>query len=487
LDNRARKGASPMYIRALRNLLLGQNNKLTHGNGQTSLPLLSQDRYSQLEVSRASVPAYLFRTYSLKNGVRRYVKHKKTNGGNFAHKFEPAAEQNRGLGWACQPTLGHLPVGPTKYMIGMHLLWRDSGFDQFLSWTTSLLFAIEHALGRRARGERDIFIAIVDTRKAYSYVQGEQVSAAFYPALDLCDAFEMHNWRGWGNQRSKDLRPRRSTHEVLSHGTIHTEGNAMRHVPLEEILDKGFFEVFPQFEVDAAYEPSKLYTRLVALRKACFPAVASERLPYEAMYSYTDATPFWSITRRTLEVCFGIAQGFVASPEQCVESEVKAPLHAFLSLLAMQNREREDDTFMTWIRDHDYTGKTYQILRCMQTLEGMLLLTNAISRRCRRHRLRRQISRVPHASHNRLRQLARATSIPRPASRHLRRPRDGALTEEYALYSPLCYKAALQARREPDAEHRALCDAEQQGTHEMGEQGTNKRQIGSSHDATCAG
>lgn len=58
------------------------------------------------------------------------------------------------------------------------------------------------------------------------------------------------------------------------------------------------------------------------------------------------------MTQRTLEVCENIAKGFV---QQSGNSPEKAPLHAFLSLLAMQNRKREEDEFMDWIRDH-YTG-----------------------------------------------------------------------------------------------------------------------------------
>lgn len=397
----------------MKNLLRGENHQLTHNNGQSTLPLLSQDRFSQLEASRESVPAYLFRAYSTGNGVRRYVKHKKTNGGNFAHMFEPAADQNRAQGWSCQPSVGQMPVGPTKYMIGIHLLWRDLEFDQLLSWTTSLLFAIEHALGRRARGETGIKIAMIDTRKAYSYIDGKRVPAAFYPALDVRDAFEVHEWRGWGDQRSQDLRPRRFTHELLSTGTVHVDEDEMSHISLQnDVINKGFFEVFPEFQVDASYEPSKLYTRLVALRKTLFPAVASEELPCEPLYSYTDATPVWPINQRTLEVCSDIAKAFIASPEQGQESGFKAPLHAFLSLLAMQNRKREEDAFMTWIRSHGYTNKTKPLPRPLQGSRLGTMLIHTTSGRRRGYRPRGHISRVPQRSYIRVRQLTGAATVP---------------------------------------------------------------------------
>ena len=50
-------------------------------------------------------------------------------------------------------------------MLENHLLWKNSSGDQLISWTNSLLFALQHAIREDHQGGSKVQIRILDTSK----------------------------------------------------------------------------------------------------------------------------------------------------------------------------------------------------------------------------------------------------------------------------------------------------------------------------------
>lgn len=295
-------------------------------------------------------------------------------------------------------------VGPTKLMLGRHLLWYDTIGDEWLSWSRSLLFAIEHAIGRHYRNEKHIYIAMIDTLAVKS-VYGDQVE--FYPALDLYRAFQVPFWDGWSSPNRIGLHPRKFTHEYLSHGSVLVDGEYVRHIPLADLRKDGLFDMFPEMEIPDGLEYTGLYTRLVALRAKGFPPsdisagsksrttlnASDARSPRDLpgtsdpgspvseegeivetedeqttlpahirlnndppLYSYNDRTPRVPFTTETLERYTRWAKGWFVSPNDERRAYIKAPLHGFLCFLALVKRPRRDPVFMKWIKQR-YTSR----------------------------------------------------------------------------------------------------------------------------------
>ena len=64
-----------------------------------------------------------------------------------------------------------------KQMLENHLLWSGSADDQFISWTSSLLWALQHAIRKDFQGDIDVQICVLDSSKIEK--------GSFFSALDL--------------------------------------------------------------------------------------------------------------------------------------------------------------------------------------------------------------------------------------------------------------------------------------------------------------
>lgn len=76
----------------------------------------------------------------------------------------------------------------TKQMLENHFLWKSHPSDEFISWTDSLLWALQHAL-RKASDCRDgnVQICVLDTSKIET--------CSFFPASDLLRIYNIADER----------------------------------------------------------------------------------------------------------------------------------------------------------------------------------------------------------------------------------------------------------------------------------------------------
>jgi hypothetical protein len=139
-------------------------------------------------------------------------------------------------------------------MIERHLrIWARSTEDNFMSWTTSPLFLLQHAIRReetdipRSRAE-DVKISILDTSKI--------LRNTFMSVEALIEAY---------NMRSEGIiQPRFYYHgEYLSQGQVTIPEGAMTTLTLQDLQNSGLYDFYP----DLRLEKRMLYIRVSQLRE----------------------------------------------------------------------------------------------------------------------------------------------------------------------------------------------------------------------------
>jgi hypothetical protein len=139
-----------------------------------------------------------------------------------------------------------------------HLDWKCNDRCNLMSWTTSVLFALQHGL-RRHRTDRlcpafaDIFLLMIDTR---DFEEG-----TFIKDLEVVTALDTHDryWNDYLILRSTDY-----FGEYLSQGALDIQGKCVQ-VSFQTLIDLGLFALFPPLAVEAEWE--KLARRVVELRQ----------------------------------------------------------------------------------------------------------------------------------------------------------------------------------------------------------------------------
>ena len=122
-------------------------------------------------------------------------------------------------------------------MIENHFQWKSYSNDQFISWTDSLLWALQHAISKDSRGEKDIQICILDTSKIET--------CSFFAASDLLRIYSIRDER--------ELAHRYYISEYLYHGGIFVHGSSST-VSLNLILEYGLFRLLPEMD-DKEWKP----------------------------------------------------------------------------------------------------------------------------------------------------------------------------------------------------------------------------------------
>lgn len=140
-------------------------------------------------------------------------------------------------------------------MLESHLLWRNWTTDNLMSWTSSFLFAVQHAIRRQATDRPpsapgSIHISILDTRKL--------PRGTFLPAVALLEAY---------NIESKGKLNRDYYYgEYLSQGRMDLFSDTMAMTTLEALIDHGLYELYPPFADET--EKTKLCSRVLQLRES---------------------------------------------------------------------------------------------------------------------------------------------------------------------------------------------------------------------------
>lgn len=128
-------------------------------------------------------------------------------------------------------------------LIKAHLTWQCNEQSNFMSWTSSLLFALQFGLYRYETDYdnpdfSEIFLYILDTS---GFPEG-----TFIKDLDILDAFkeESLDLQRFLKLRRGNFKKRYYFGEYLTQGRLEIEGNCAR-VSLQQMMDLGLFELHP--------------------------------------------------------------------------------------------------------------------------------------------------------------------------------------------------------------------------------------------------
>ncbi|KAK5682374.1 hypothetical protein LTS10_005501 [Elasticomyces elasticus] len=194
--------------------------------------------------------------------------------------------------------------------IGHRILWHNRIGDQFMSHSVSLVFLLQHAMGRykkkdevakskskavgyksksvisksKATGpeikiakskkkveevERSgVTISFIQTRTARDE-EGEQASFNYVP--DLISEIGVLQWEGWPQMWLDQIRAPWYDHEWLTHGPVDLDVTALRQVPFEDLLAHGLQEFYSErFDDDHRAGAIGLYNGSTHLRYKTF-------------------------------------------------------------------------------------------------------------------------------------------------------------------------------------------------------------------------
>ncbi len=184
------------------------------------------------------IPRFLFRTHSPKSSGKTTPSFVQSTGSS--HRYVDVLHQNKIF---------------AKAMIERHLtIWTPSKEDNFMSWTSSLLFALQHAIRREATdfnpesATEHVKISILDTSKV--------PRETFMPAVALLEAYNIPS--------CGKLRHDYYQGEYLSQGRLDIPEGAMETTTLESLQRHGLFDFFPQFSDEE--EKKRLCNRVRDLR-----------------------------------------------------------------------------------------------------------------------------------------------------------------------------------------------------------------------------
>lgn len=197
----------------------------------------------QLVLENEESPSYLWRVYA-----------NDTKGFNSASNFASAAAIN-GTG---HPRMTAIPYQECRTMLTKHLSWADIEDSEFISWTSSLLYAIQYAVrktknlqnARAVSKEWDIKICLLNNRVA---------NVSTYAASDLIEVYDLPS--------EGECHPEYHTNEYITHGHIFFDECASV-VSLERLRAAGLFELVP--ELDEEGKKHQLYLRVHELRRMLF-------------------------------------------------------------------------------------------------------------------------------------------------------------------------------------------------------------------------
>jgi hypothetical protein len=143
-----------------------------------------------------------------------------------------------------------------------HLNWKCDDSCNLMSWTTSLLFALQYGLRRHQKDDdcpafEDIFLLMIDTRDFPEWTFIKDLEA-----VNALNTHEMQEIRHWD-----DYLALRSTYyfgEYLSQGALDIRGQCVE-VSFQTLINLGLFELFPPLAVEAKWE--KWARRVIELRQ----------------------------------------------------------------------------------------------------------------------------------------------------------------------------------------------------------------------------
>ncbi|KAK0631027.1 hypothetical protein B0T17DRAFT_529916 [Bombardia bombarda] len=168
-------------------------------------------------------------------------------------------------------------------MLNLHLRWKHDPEDNLVSWSSSLMFAIQYIIYRHKTDRpnpalSDLQLYIIDTSKFEKGV--------FLRDIDLIDAFSAFDD---GLDSFGDLRRRKhASHagsfyfgEYLSQDSLRIEGRC-KAVSADKIVNSGLYSLRPEFQASMAGASSSWANEVIRLREVFFANQGNNRVPATA-------------------------------------------------------------------------------------------------------------------------------------------------------------------------------------------------------------
>lgn len=195
-----------------------------------------------------------------------------------------------------------------KFMIETHILWSREP-TEFISWTSSLLWALQHAVRKRAKcKDQNVSICVLDIQRA-------PVQLSIYPVPNLLCVYGI-------SSRGRDFYHA----EYLAHSIVEVSGRSLGVISFNALISGGLFELLP--ELDDKSGRVFLAKRVNQLRSIYF-------------------TQPCKVSPRELLVVKRLAAGF--------GSDWILPMS--LAFLSLRLRERKDEYFLRVIASLAYSGE----------------------------------------------------------------------------------------------------------------------------------
>jgi hypothetical protein len=199
------------------------------------------------------VPRYLFRVFT------------RHSDGSTDKNWVKSKDFVAGLATATQDVFESTTPQDTAKNIWGHLKWMGFANDNLMSWTSSLLFAIQYVFYRHAdirdRSDfRDINILVVDTK---GLPQG-----AFIRDIDLINAFSRHDENLANFEQFRNSRYYFG--EYLSQGALDICGRS-QVVSAQDMFDTGLLELRDEFRQSYATSKWEWANKVLELREAYTP------------------------------------------------------------------------------------------------------------------------------------------------------------------------------------------------------------------------
>jgi hypothetical protein len=289
------------------------------------LPFHPSGKYESLRQNLSAIPRYLFRISSPQSDAttdETWVKSK---------------DAMLGRGTATRDIFEE-PDGPaTETLLDKHLRWRGhaDGHDNLVSWTSSLLFALQYIFYRHNHWKdgsslEHIHICIIDTT---AFPRG-----VFIQDLDLIRAFKEFDQSTSGYSGLQNLHWMRTRGqpsfqgsfyfgEYLSQGSWRIEGRC-QIVSAQSLIDSGLFILRPELEESMTARRAEWSNRVIELRELFYHPEARTTSQAEESAALQLATlfrPGWRLP-------------FVAN------------------LLALTHRDPNDSTLLLLFRSRVFSG-----------------------------------------------------------------------------------------------------------------------------------
>ncbi|KAI6883827.1 hypothetical protein KC360_g4823 [Hortaea werneckii] len=283
---------------------------------------LDKELAEALKKSLKTPPRFLYRASSWE-GIKR------TNGYDHIALHVPAAHMNDDE--KCHESIYDIPNGLCELaeMLGHRFLWSDRRRDETLSWTSSLLFAIVHASGRLAKGQRGVAIHTIDTTKVKT-LDGCPVEFHFAP--DLLRILEIQSYKCWDFFQLTNLRQPWYTHEWVSHHVVKSPLRHSHEADIAELIDKGLYSFVSSLKTQEDDDMRSLYHR------CC----------YSRSVEHAKHGSVKSITTEDLNKARDLAMSFLSPQTRSLG--VEPPLHFLIDFLGLTARPKTDPVFIEWIQ-----------------------------------------------------------------------------------------------------------------------------------------